>query len=1302
MAHQVFLSYATEDADSARLLCRILEAEEGIRCWIAPRDVEAGTDYAAAILDAIKNTELVLLLFSTATNASPYVLREIERAVAYERPVISVRLDAASPNASLEYYLNMLQWLDAPRGIESKRREIVAAVRARLDNTENQREGVRVLPAQLSGAAGSPSSANSRSASSHVSGAVEGERKLVTVLATEICDFADLSRELDPETLHHLVNACFDRLALSIERHGGTIDRSSQGGLLALFGIPQAHENDAERALHAALEMNTALGSFNKRRPVPVAVRFGVSTGLVYASGPEADKRHDHSVIGDAVNAAVGLCRAATPGEILVGPETYRQVEYRFSWHATGGVAGKRRPAPLPSRRLLGALSGGDRSGRGLDSPLVGREKELSALAQCLTRLRQGGGGVALITGDAGLGKSRLIAEARDRAERDGVAWLQGHALSFGRTISYWPLIEIIQEDAGIDSDDPESERWAKLASRTGSLFGEERDEILPYLGTLLSLALPDELAQKVRYFDGEAMGRHVYRAVRLHFSRLAQRRATVVVFEDLHWLDGSTASILEHLLPLAGEVPILFCLATRPEQEGTSARIRELLHSEHQSRLTEITLRALSAEESVTLVRNLAHVDELSPRLKDTILGKAEGNPFFVEEVVRSLIDLGGLAQDDEGRWRLTEHAARITIPDTLHGLIMARIDCLDDDLKHTLRLASVVGRTFFHRVLVQIAEHNPQLDGSLAALEGRELIREKSREPELEYMFKHALVQEATYESIPLARRKDLHGHVAAAVEALFAERPEEVYSLIAYHYSKAEDWEKAQYYLFKAGDQAGRIAADTEALAHYEDALDAYARAFGDRWDQVERAGLERKIGEAQYRRGDIHRSEERLQRGLRILGRPCPETPSAVRRAIVIEIIKQFGHRLSPRHGRRTLTPEAARNLNERCIIYDLLSTAQMFTDPAASMLTIVRMLNEAESGSVGWAAAQGEALVALMFGVAGNRFLGHYYLGCARQTVKEGGWPRQAGWTDFVDGCAAIWVEGDFDATLAHLRRGAEQFERVGDIRTSFGMMRGMAVHVPAERGRFEEARRVAEEMEVAGRDSGDRLTEVYGQAWQAELTYLTGDIVAGEAGMRQTAGEILNAGDNRIGVKVSARLARCLLDQGRLEEAQTILADLRERVRKYYIAGGNASMVFTGWAAAALAAVEQADGAGRQAALKEADRACAAALKRGNMDTTSLVPAYRHRGTYEWLRGNARKADEWWNKSLRHAERLGARYEGTLTILEQGTRRKDRELLEKAEEEFAEMGVRSFQAKAREHLDGLAAFSDADTGAVRK
>ncbi len=268
-------------------------------------------------------------------------------------------------------------------------------------------------------------------------------------------------------------------------------------------------------------------------------------------------------------------------------------------------------------------------------------------IRQRLDRLRDGEGGVVVITGEAGLGKSRLIAEARPRPEQEGISWREGRTLSFGRTFSYWPVLEIIQQDAGIDSDDPEAERWAKLGRPAdGPLRGGDA-EILPYLATLLSLPVPEDLAHKVRYLDGEAMGRQIYRATRRYFTRLARERPTVVVFEDVHWLDGSSAALLEHLLPLTRRCPSSSVWSAARGRTPPSPGCRAC-QGDYADRLTEIALGPSPPRRARPWSATWCTWRSFPARLRDAILAKAEGNPFFVEEVVRSLIDLGGLVRDE------------------------------------------------------------------------------------------------------------------------------------------------------------------------------------------------------------------------------------------------------------------------------------------------------------------------------------------------------------------------------------------------------------------------------------------------------------------------------------------------------------------------------------------------------------------------------------------------------------------------------------------------------------------------------
>ena len=1113
------------------------------------------------------------------------------------------------------------------------------------------------------------------------------ELKVVTTLFCDLVGFTAMSEAADPEVIDRLLGDYAGRARHVIELHGGVVEKFIGDAVVGVFGVPAVHEDDPERAVRAALHLLQAIEGMTRPDGSALQARCGVNTGEVLARLDVDPASGRGFLTGDAVNTAARLQAAAPPMGVVVGALTQRLTAAVFTFEPLTPLSlkGKSRPVPAWLAREMDPAS--ERLGVTRATKMVGREAELAACLQAVDRLRAGEGGLLLVTGEAGIGKTRLVEELRLRATEQGVRWLEGRTLSFGRSISYWPFLEIVQQDAGIASDDAEAERGAKLAARVAALFGDETREVLPYLATLLSLPVPEGLGEKLRHMDSEAMGQQVYRASRLYFARLAAERPAVVVFEDVHWMDASSAALLEHLLPLTDEAPLLFCCVSRPELGSPLARLRELAQTYYAGRSSEIGLQALSSAESTTLVQHLTRIDELPRQLRDAILAKAQGNPFFVEEIVRSLVDLGGIERvEATGSYRVTDRASHITIPDTLLGVIMARIDRLDGDLKQVLRLASVIGRSFFYRLLEAISEADRELDESLAGLEARELVLEKARDPELEYIFKHALVQEATYESILKQRRRDLHRRVAAAIETLFADRLEEFFSLLAYHYSKAEDWEKAQEYLFKAGDQAGSIAADAEALAHYQEAFEAYARAFGDRWDPLERAALERKMGEALYRRGEQAQASEYLLMTLATLGSPLPASPGAVRRAVLAQILRQVGHRLFPWFQSRRRAPGAARAAEERCRVYRTLVLSNMFSDISVWLLASLLYLNEGESAGLGWVASGGASWMAMMFHTVPAPRLFRFYIRRARILAEEGGWDSELAQVAFVTGMYSFWVDGDFTVALESEQRAANLYRGLGETR-QWASAVGMATHVPAERGELAQALATSKEITRLGVETGDRLTEVWGQAWEAELLYLTGEIAAAEEGMRRSVDAMLAMMDFRIGAKVAGRLAACLLAQGKLEEAQALLEEHREHLRKNGIRGGLPSSVIMNCAASALMTAERSEGAGRDARLKEARKACRAAFKQAKCDRTAFVPACRTQGTFEWLRGKPRRAEKWWRNSLAHADKLGARYEGALTMLEMGRRLGDRKQLGQAEAAFAEMGAQFRLAQTRELLE---------------
>jgi len=1116
------------------------------------------------------------------------------------------------------------------------------------------------------------------------------ERKLVTVMFADIAGFTALAETMDPEHLRDLINACFDQLVPVVTKYGGIVDKFIGDEIMAIFGVPIAHENDAERSLRASLEMQEALVEFNKAYGTDLGIQFGINTGLVIAGRIGARDRQDYSVMGDAVNLAARLQEASQRGEIWVGPDTYRLTKHLFAFKALGPLRIKGKTEPVPVYKLvdmraqLAPLRGLE--DRGISSPLVGRDDEVTALLSGLELLLAGQGGLVSIIAEAGVGKSRLIAEVRRKVTGRKILWLEGRALSFSQTISYWPFLEIIQADAGITVEDQEDERWAKMERRVNDLFPEETAEILPYLATLLALEVPGDLAERVKYLDGETMGRQVFRTTRRFFARLAQDCPLILIFEDMHWADHSSVLLLEHLLPLVREVPLLICGVGRPDPQSPAARLWEIAARDYSQCYMEIALAPLSPAESTRLIHNLLKTEDLSPRLREGILQKAEGNPFFLEEVLRELIDIGALVRDKiTGRWQATAQVEQITIPDTLQGVIMARIDRLDEEVKQVLKLAAVIGRIFFYRVLQGVAEAEREMDRYLAALQNLELVRERSRIPELEYIFKHALVQEAAYESILLQRRRQLHRRVGECIEVLFADRLDDFYGLLAYHYTRAEEWEKAQDYLFKAGDQAGKMAADAEALAHYRQALAAYGRAFGDSWDPLQRAVLERKMGEALFRRGEHSQAREYLQRALVSLGSPYPTSHRGVRIEIVKQLLRQAAHRLLPSLFWRNLPDRTA---EERCRIYSVMAWMDYFMDPERLVLDSLLELNLAEKSDLPGQVVLASMGVGLAWDAIPGPRLARYYHSRAVGLAERIQQPVALGQAYFGLGLHEHHTLGNWESAHKYYRRAATAYWEAGHLRRWAGV--NMAASLLWPRGNVITNLNLGQEVLQISQDAADFQAIGWGLFMTALPLDQSGALDEAVANLQRAIELLKGVPDYQVIVFASGLLARCYLRQGKVRQALTTLEESYQLIKKYHLRGFSCVPVWITFAQTYLAIAEKGPEPQRAADLKRAKRACRVALKQVKFDRGSLPAAYRMQGTYAWLKNRPNTAKKRWHKSLEMAEGMGARYELGLTNLEMGKFMEDPVYLNRAEEIFGEIGAKFDHAQAQKLLERIA------------
>jgi class 3 adenylate cyclase/tetratricopeptide (TPR) repeat protein len=651
---------------------------------------------------------------------------------------------------------------------------------------------------------------------------VGSERRIITVLFCDVKGSTALAEKLDPEVWTEVIDGAFRVLTPPITRYGGTVARLLGDAVLAFFGAPVAHEDDPERAVRAGLEMLQATDAYRdllvRERGAAFAefdIRIGINTGLAVIGDVGSGQAIEYTGMGDAVNVAARLQSLAVPGSMLISDHTLKLLPPVFEWEPAGELDAKGREGKLLAFDVRG-LTGKARV-RGLVAPLVGRDPELATLREALGELRRGGGRIVGVVGDAGMGKTRLVDEIHrewEAAPVEGQRWSEARGQSYEQTRSYGLFRQHLLSLSGAsDADPPET-----IRARVVGLLPEELRQDERALGALeIFLAL--EPGKGGPGLEGQDLRAEVHRIVRAIAKALTACQV-VLVFDDLQWADPASADLLAELVDLADESAVLFVLAFRPERQASSWRIKQKLETDFPHRYTELELRPLTAQQSAALLTHAIPGEGILPALRARILEKAEGNPFFLEEIVRALIDEGTIVRDGAA-WRVTRADAEIALPGSLQGVLAARIDNLDGEARDTLQAAAVIGRTFQYRVLVAIREATDRLDRQLRELQRLELVREQAREPEREYAFRHALTQEAAYRSILQRKRRELHLLVGEALETLLPDRTDESAAMIGHHFAEAAD-ARAVPYLRAAGDRALRLHALEEAVTHFGQAL------------------------------------------------------------------------------------------------------------------------------------------------------------------------------------------------------------------------------------------------------------------------------------------------------------------------------------------------------------------------------------------------------------------------------------------------------------------------------------------------
>src|SRR5262249_27844339 len=645
--------------------------------------------------------------------------------------------------------------------------------------------------------------------------ALEGERKQVTVLFADMAGFTTLAEQLDPEAVHDIINRCFEHITAEVHRFEGTINQHTGDGVMALFGAPIAHEDSPRRAVHAALGMQRAIRDVTQalqtERGLSLQMRMGLNTGLVVVGKIGDDLRMDYTAVGDTTNLAARLQQMAQPGSVVISAATHQQVAGFFETHDLGEVPVRGR-APAHAFEVLRPRGRRTRFDvaveRGL-TPLVGRERELATLRERFSEVKAGRGQVVGIAGEAGMGKSRLVLEFRRVLAQAGeaVTWLEGHCISFGQASPFLPLIELLRENFHIDEFDGEPEIIAKVEQGMRRMGGLEAQ--IPAIRYLLSVDPGDPALAAM---ESTARRRQLFAALRALPIWGAQRRPLVLVVEDLHWIDTSSEEVLTFLLDAVAGVPLLLLV---------TYRIGYTPPFGSRSFYTTLTLHSFSETETLAMAGHVLGTAQCPAELQAALMDKAEGVPLFIEEVTKTLLDLGVL-QRENGGYRLVKSPSEVHVPDTIQGIIMARLDHLGDEGKRTVQLASVIGRQFLVRLLARIAGVSERLDGLLRELQALEIIYEQGLVPEPAYIFRHAVIQDVAYNSLLIQRRKTLHRAVGEAIEELYPDRLAEHDAELAHHFSQGERWDKALAYCRQAGEKALAQSAYRETVRWCEQAL------------------------------------------------------------------------------------------------------------------------------------------------------------------------------------------------------------------------------------------------------------------------------------------------------------------------------------------------------------------------------------------------------------------------------------------------------------------------------------------------
>lgn len=1089
---------------------------------------------------------------------------------------------------------------------------------------------------------------------------MEGERRNVTVMFADISGFTSISERMDPEEMILIINECFRSMGELVEANGGTIDKYIGDCIMAIFGAPAAIEEAPRNALNAAIEICNWMDDYNetKSHGNTLGVHIGINSGMVIAGPVGSGDKKEYTVMGDTVNVASRLKDVSHSGQIFVGHETYRYTSQYFSFLELEPLKLKGKEMQVRAWSLVSRKEKVHRAslflGRNLGSVMVGRQWEFDQLMLGLMKLVNGEGGIINVIGEAGIGKSRLIAELRNKDDIHRVTFMEGRALSFGRNLSFYPIKDVIKSWAKINENDSDKQAYYKLKDHTKKLLADNAEEIFPFIATMMGMQLNEEDSARTKGIEGKSLEGLILKSMDTLIVKSSQQKPIVIVMEDIHWADNSSIDLLESLFRLSEQYPVLFINLMRPGYEETGERILQAIRSRYPDRNKEIILKVLNNDDSDHLIRNLIKMQGFPGKVKNDIIKQTGGNPFFIEEIIRSFIDEGVIQQKGDSLF-VNDKINSIKVPTTVMDVLMARIDRLDEDSRSLLKVASVIGRNFYYRILRRINEDREDVDSLLNHLEDVQFIRMLEDKAEIQYIFRHALAQEAAYSSILQTKRKQLHMQTAKAIESIFSEKLPEFYGMLAMHYSKAEDFPKAEEYLLKAGEAAIKTSASSEAVHYFSEALELYSKLHSDQADPHKVVQMEIAIGTAHVNKGQLGEALPYYRKAMAYYGIKLNDSTLSLVYMLLSSTVNLIVGMNFPSLIFNKIPDRKEREIIE---LHNKLSSVSAFeSDKMVGVMSFwaLRKMMRYDPGKCNEAAQ----IMLMSFslysyiGISGKlhrkalklikgkldqgnvRTMINYEASRAINSRFEGKWNDQDYDTELVNNCLRLgitWETSTYilmvfftDIARGKFEESERKIDKLAEIGREFDYNLAVSWHLITAarlnliRRNLDQAMSFVNQHIAYSKKINDLPPIYWGYSTKAMIQVLSRDLDGAEESL-QSARNYPQGSKLRVYSTIYVT-ARFVIDLLRLEDAVS-----SKRDKDFGKLNTNARR------------------SGKQA------------LKDAAVLSDNRIENYRHMGTYYWLIGKQKKALKWWNKAVKIGEEYQAMPELARVYLEAGKR----------------------------------------------